>query len=56
MCDEILIELERENAVLYDTSYTDYIWTKIKEEVWDKIGAELGSDGKFLYCFIFIYY
>ncbi|XP_023714352.1 uncharacterized protein LOC111868155 [Cryptotermes secundus] len=46
MCDESLIELVREKTVLYDTSHPDYIRTKLKDEVWDEIGAELGSDGK----------
>ncbi|KAL1489355.1 hypothetical protein ABEB36_014268 [Hypothenemus hampei] len=38
---EKLIEVVRNNPILYDTSHQDYIRTKLKEDLWEKIAKEL---------------
>ncbi|CAH1967246.1 unnamed protein product [Acanthoscelides obtectus] len=47
---EKLIELVRENPVLYDTSHEDYMRTKLKNELWETIARDLnytsGKDAK----------
>ncbi|KAL3283962.1 hypothetical protein HHI36_018133 [Cryptolaemus montrouzieri] len=42
---EKLIDIVKDHPVLYDTSHVDYTRTKMKDELWDKIGVELGSNG-----------
>uniref|UniRef100_A0A6P7GPG5 Uncharacterized protein LOC114339240 n=1 Tax=Diabrotica virgifera virgifera TaxID=50390 RepID=A0A6P7GPG5_DIAVI len=41
---EKLIELVWNYARVYDTSHEDYMRTKLKYEVWEKIGNELNSN------------
>lgn len=44
---EKLIELVRNNHELYDTSHPDYMRTKLKDSLWEKIGKEFNTDGKY---------
>lgn len=52
--DERLIEIVRENPLLYDLSHPEYMRTKLKDQIWEKIGAEFKSNGKFLYCILYV--
>lgn len=44
--EEKLIEAVRPHKILYDTSHADYVKTKLKNDLWDKIadGLELKND------------
>ncbi|XP_028131789.1 uncharacterized protein LOC114327381 isoform X1 [Diabrotica virgifera virgifera] len=42
---ERLIEIVRDNPVLYDTNHDNYMRTKLKDEIWEEIGLELNTDG-----------
>ena len=44
---EQLILLVRDNPVLYDKSRLDYMDAEMKDNIWARIAAELGRDGKF---------
>lgn len=46
MEDEVLIELVRENTVLYDLSHAKYMDTKYKNNLWNKIGTQMNVEGK----------
>ncbi|KAI5752560.1 hypothetical protein M8J77_018132 [Diaphorina citri] len=39
--EEKLIALVQVKTVLYDTSDTDYMRTRYKQQIWDEIGEEL---------------
>jgi len=39
--EEKLIEAVRPHKILYDTSHSDYMKTKLKNDLWDKIADEL---------------
>jgi len=39
--EEKLIEAVRSHKILYDTSHSDYMKTKLKNDLWDKIADEL---------------
>lgn len=40
---EKLIEIVRSFPVLYDTSHEDYMRSKLKDDLWDKIAKELNT-------------
>jgi len=40
---EKLIEMVRGFHVLYDTSHEDYMRSKLKDDLWDKIAKELNT-------------
>ncbi|KAG8287854.1 hypothetical protein J6590_028736 [Homalodisca vitripennis] len=45
MNDEKLIESVRKNIVLYDMANPKYMDSSVKNEIWEKIGAEMNLDG-----------
>jgi len=46
--EETLIEAVRHYKALFDTSHTDYMKGKLKNEIWEKIASELKlSNGKY---------
>lgn len=46
MGTERLIELVRQNKILYDSSNPNYSNIKMQNMVWDMIGIELNGHGK----------
>ncbi|KAI5707808.1 hypothetical protein M8J77_010227 [Diaphorina citri] len=44
--EEKLIALVQVKTVLYDTSDTDYMRTRYKQQIWEEIGEELNMTGK----------
>lgn len=48
--EEKLIEAVRIRQILYDTSHTDYLKSKLKAEKWEEVAKEAGmKSGKFIY-------
>lgn len=47
MNTERLIELVRQNAILYDLRNPHYLNSKKKNIIWDNIGKELKCEGRF---------
>ena len=46
--EEQIIEAVRPHLVLYDTNYSDYIKSKLKEDIWSAIAKDLNlSNGKY---------
>jgi hypothetical protein len=43
--DEILIELVRSHAELYDLSHPKYMDTTYKERIWKEVGQEMKQEG-----------
>lgn len=48
MDTEKLISLVQGYPVLYDTSDPDYMKSKLKDQIWEKIGTQLVVEGKFI--------
>lgn len=47
--EEKLIEAVRERKLLYDTSHSDYVKSKLKSQVWNEIANETGmKNGKLI--------
>lgn len=44
---ELLIEKVKQCPVIYDLSHPDYKNVKGKNKIWDEIGKELETSGKF---------
>lgn len=55
MMDEVLIELVRENTVLYDLSHAKYMDTKYKNNLWTKIGTQMNVDDKSKFTYLQCY-
>jgi hypothetical protein len=46
--EEELIEAVRPHLVMYDTNHSDYLRTKLKQDIWSAIAKDLNlSDGKY---------
>jgi hypothetical protein len=46
--EEEIIEAVRPQLVLYDTNHSDYIKSKLKEDIWSSIAKDLNwSNGKY---------
>lgn len=43
---EKLIEMVRGFPVLYDTTHKDYMNSKLKDDLWEKLAKELNTDGE----------
>ena len=48
-----LIQLVRENEILYDLSHVDHKNAQMKLVIWEKIALILGETGKYVNWFIF---
>ena len=42
----LLIDLVRENPLIYDKSHPDHFWTNMRNEVWHNISGILSIPGK----------
>ena len=45
----LLIDLVRENPLIYDKSHPDHFWANMRNEVWDNISGILSITGNFYF-------